>query len=73
MSDVLVYVLKRPDGQLVAHTATPDERTAHVAAFDQVSIDVKGFGEKYWKQWEPAQRAIRELGYRVVKCKLLEC
>ena len=68
----MIYCLKGPDGKLIESTASSSAWTCWEKSFWIISDDVPGFRERYWKRLDASRRAASRIGYRIVKCDLVE-
>jgi hypothetical protein len=64
-----LWALKHPDGQLDSGTASPDRSECWSISWWRLPL---AWREKYEYRWDASIKAAARLGYKMVRCKLVE-
>lgn len=69
-----LWVLRAPDGRLVADTATTDRDDTWMRAYAHIGTQHadQDWHGRYWKRWDESQRSARRAGWRLVRARLVE-
>jgi len=66
------WVLKSPRGKLFPDTFSPWKADCWSESFHTLEITNPKYARKYYKDWDGSLKAAKEMGYTIVKAKIVE-